>query len=312
MIWLIGAGPMALEYSKVLNALNIKYIVIGRSQKSAQQFSLESKISVFIGGLSKFLALKPTIPSKAIITVNVEELKSTCIQLIKYGVKSILLEKPGGINFKEIDKLYYYTKEKNVDVRIAYNRRYYSSTLKAKELIKSDGGVQSFNFEFTEWTHLIDKLKKSDEVLKNWFFLNSSHVVDLAFHLGGLPIQMSSYVSDIITWNKSPSIFSGAGKTRGGSIFSYQANWQSAGRWSVELLTARGKYILCPLEKLSFQKKSHLETQEIKLNSKFDKDFKPGLYAQLNAFINFPDENLLSLSDHYAMLSFYKKIYGSN
>ena len=32
MLWLIGAGRMALEYSKVLSAQNIKYIVIGRSK----------------------------------------------------------------------------------------------------------------------------------------------------------------------------------------------------------------------------------------------------------------------------------------
>jgi pyruvate/2-oxoglutarate dehydrogenase complex dihydrolipoamide dehydrogenase (E3) component len=33
MIWIVGAGPLAFEYSKVLKAINVKYIVIGRSKK---------------------------------------------------------------------------------------------------------------------------------------------------------------------------------------------------------------------------------------------------------------------------------------
>ena len=313
MLWLVGAGAIALEYTKVLNALNIEFSVIGRSQKSAKQFSSKSGIEVFSGGLSKFLKSKPTKASRAIVAVNVTELKSICIELINYGVKNILLEKPGGVNTKEVGQLYEFNRKKKANIRIAYNRRYYSSTFKAKELIKIDGGVQSFNFEFTEWTHRSEKfINMNDQVLRNWFFANSTHVVDLAFYLGGLPNKLTSYVSDNITWNNSPSIFCGAGKTKDGVIFNYQANWQSSGRWSVELLTARGKYILRPLEKLFFQKRGCLEIEEIKLNSKLDKDFKPGFYSQLKAFINDTNENLLSLSRHHSMLDLYNHISGKN
>jgi predicted dehydrogenase len=310
MLWLVGAGDLAVDYAKVLNALNLKYSVIGRGHKSANLFSLKTGVDVFFGGLSKFLKNKPTIVNKVIVAVNVEELKSVCIELIKYGVKHILLEKPGGLNIKEIRELHTYARRKKADVKIAYNRRYYSSTLKAKELIKRDGGVQSFNFEFTEWINIVEKLGKNDQVLRNWFLANSSHVVDLAFYLGGLPKKINSHVSRKITWNKSPSIFCGAGISRSGAIFSYKANWQSAGRWSVELLTVKGKYTLCPLEKLFFQKRGSLDIKEVSLHSKFDKNFKPGFYLQLKAFINNNDVNLLPLSKHYSMLRIYNKICG--
>ena len=185
--------------------------------------------------------------------------------------------------------------------------------IKVKELIKRDGGVQNFNFNFTERTHLTEKLGYSKQVLRNQFFLNSTHVIDLAFYLGGVPKKITSYVSNNITWNKSPSIYCGAGKTKQGAMFSYNANYKSTGRWSVELLTAKGKYTLCPLEKLFFQKRGSIKIQEIKLNSKLDENFKPGFYAQLKAFINNEsDDNLLSISSHYLMLSFYKKISGKN
>ena len=123
MLWLVGAGAIALEYAKVLNALNIEFSVIGRSQKSAKQFSSKSGIEVFSGGLSKFLKSKPTKASRAIVAVNVTELKSICIELINYGVKNILLEKPGGVNTKEVGQLYEFNRKKNANIRIAYNRR---------------------------------------------------------------------------------------------------------------------------------------------------------------------------------------------
>jgi hypothetical protein len=312
MLWLIGSGDLALEYAKVLKKLNIKYSVIGRGKKSAQKFTSITGVKVFLGGLSKFLDTNPDCASKAIVCVNIEELKVTSKNLIKFGVKNILIEKPGGINIEEVNDLNKFVRKKNVNVKIAYNRRFYSSVIKVKKLIKRDGGLQNFNFDFTEWTHLLGKLNKNEKVLKNWFFANSTHVVDLAFYLGGKPKKINSYVSKNFFWNKSPSLFCGAGITDEGAMFSYHANWQSAGRWSLELFTAKGKYTLCPLEKLFFQKKGSLKIQEIKLNSKLDKNFKPGFYAQLKAFINQPDDSLLSLSEHCSMLSFYKKIADFN
>ena len=163
MLWLVGSGSIALEYAKVLNELKVKYFVIGRGKQSAQRFNSITKTDVFVGGLSKFLSTKPQIPNKVINCVSIEQLKSTSLELLKYGVKNILLEKPGGCSIQEINELNKNSKKRRADIRIAFNRRYFASTQKLKKLIKRDGGVLSFNFDFTERTDLIEKEKKAIE-----------------------------------------------------------------------------------------------------------------------------------------------------
>ena len=69
------------------------------------------------------------------------------------------------------------------NVYIAYNRRFYASVLEAKRRIDEDGGLSSFIFEFTEWSHSITNLDKTKFQLNNWFIGNSTHVIDAAFFL---------------------------------------------------------------------------------------------------------------------------------
>ena len=192
-IWLIGAGQMAVDYHKVLNDLEVPFTVVGRGESSAKIFSERTGVRPFIGGLDNFLTTNPEKCTHAIVAVGVETLAYTTSLLLEYGIPNILVEKPAGLNKKEIRFVTKLPKEKNAKVYVAYNRRFYASVLKAKEIIEADGGVKSFNFEFTEWAHEIEPLKKAEGVKENWFLTNSTHVVDLAFHLGGKPKKISSF-----------------------------------------------------------------------------------------------------------------------
>ena len=148
-IWLIGAGNMALDYSKVLNALDVNYDVIGRSKKSSEIFFKNTGKKTFKGGLFKYLETKPSLCNSAIVAVNIDQLFNTTKNLLNYGVKNILVEKPGGLNFFELKDLSDTASSLNANIYIAYNRRFYASVSKLKEIIENGCGVQSFNFEFT-------------------------------------------------------------------------------------------------------------------------------------------------------------------
>ncbi len=308
MIWIIGAGGMAREYAKVLNALDRKFICIGRGEKSAKEFEESTGVPAFVGGLDKYLEDKPTLPEAVIVATVEKSHVPNCLALMKYGVKRILCEKPGFLYPNELDEVVKLSKEKGADIFYAYNRRFYSSVLAAEKIIEEDGGILSFNFEFTEWGHVIATYGFPKETLDNWFYANSTHVVDLAFFLGGNPVEMTCFSKDEIDWHK-PSNFAGVGKTDKGALFNYQANWNAPGRWAVELLTAKHRIYLKPMEQLQLQDKGSVKVYPVEIDDHLDKEFKPGFYLETKAFLDGDCGRLCSMEqqkNHTEMI--YKNI----
>lgn len=310
MIWLIGAGGMAKDYSAVLNDLHLNYMVIGRGKDSAISFERETGISVITGGVKNALESGLEAPEFAIVATGVEMLADNCLTLIKGGVKKILVEKPGGMNSEEISVLVSNAKKAGATILVAYNRRFFSSVLKAKEIIAADGGVSSFNFEFTEWSHVIENLTKADGVMEEWFTANSSHVVDLAFYLGGIPEQISCYTSGSLNWHKRSSNFAGSGIAKTGALFSYHANWQAPGRWGIEILTRKHRLYLRPMEQLQRQKLGSITLESVEIDNELDTKYKPGLYLMVKAFLNEENSNLCSIEQQFNLMDTYNRIAG--
>ena len=199
---------------------------------------------------------------------------------------------------KEIDLLRQY---------IAYNRRFYSSVQKAIEIINENGGALSFHFEFTEWIHKIPATKKTAGIIHEWFLANSTHVIDLAFFLCGKPKKLTGYALAGFPWHNGSSIFTGAGVTEKNALLSYHANWESAGRWGIEILTAKNRLYLRPLEKLSIQNIEEIDTANVIIDDTLDIKFKPGYYLQDKSFLE-DKKNLPDIQEQIHMLAWYEKI----
>lgn len=298
-VLLVGAGIMAQDYTRVLNSLKVPFTVVGRGVSSAAVFKENTGADVIKGGLTNYLKRDPSLPDAAIIAVSVEQLAEITMMLLERGVKRILVEKPAGINSEEIARIAVSAKKQNAQVFVAYNRRFYAATTKAREIIAADGGVTSFNFEFTEWSHVIEPLKADPVVKMNWFLANSTHVVDLAFFLGGEPSEISSYTAGSLSWHPSAASFAGAGKTGDGALFSYQANWAAPGRWGVEMLTNRHRLIFRPMEQLHIQEIGSVAINKVEIDDELDQKYKPGLYRQVESFFSSQvSGDLLRIDDH--------------
>lgn len=310
-VLLVGAGYMGKEYCKVLKAQSVEFAVVCRSEASADKFSDEMGIRAIAGGVANALLTLEVIPQYAVVAVNVDQLANTVITLIQHGIKDILVEKPAGLNRKDIENVYRIAAEAKASVYVAYNRRFYAATEKALEIITQDGGVSSVNFEFTEWGYTVEETSHPAEVKEEWLLANSSHVIDLAFFFGGEPAEMSSYHAGSLSWHSRASKYAGSGVTNKGVLFSYQANWNAPGRWAVEVLTNEHRLYFRPMERLSIQNKGSVKVEDVVIDDHLDVDFKPGLYKQVQAFLSEEkDTRLLAIADQVKHLEFYERIEG--
>jgi predicted dehydrogenase len=182
--------------------------------------------------------------------------------------------------------------------------------LAAEEIIREDGGVVSFNFEFTEWLDAIKGVHTDDEI-GDIFLSNSSHVIDLALFLGGNPREISCFskIEGHQFDDNVSRIFVGAGISVSNAFFSYQANWKAPGRWSVEMLTSKHRLIFRPMEQLHIQQMKSMAIDKVDIDDTLDKLYKPGLYREVDAFLTHNmEDRFLTIHDQVQQCTYYKQI----
>lgn len=300
---LVGAGPMAIAYARVLDALERPFTTVGRGSASAAQFEADTGHRVHRGG---FASLGHPVHT-AIVATGVAELAAVTSGLIDAGASRILVEKPGALDHAELARLAARAAARGAQVYVAYNRRFYGATRIAQRLIAEDGGVTSFSFEFTEWSHEIVTLRTAAPIKAAWLLANSSHVLDLAFFLGGQPSALAAFAQGGTSWHPSGSVYAGAGRTDRGALFSYQANWEAPGRWGVEVQTKRRRFIFRPMEKLHVMTIGSVAITEHPLEDDLDSRFKPGIYRQLESFLG-DAAGLPTLAEQVEHAALYERI----
>ena len=149
-----------------------------------------------------------------------------------------------------------------------------------------------------------------------------------------IPTKMSSTIGGVgeIEWHSCGSIFAGhgqMGKTGNDAIFTYCADWNAPGRWSVYVNTEKHKLIFMPLEKLKIQDKGSIQIKDVEIeDEQIDIDFKPGLFKEVEAFLTCDTgeacecdeqgkrgkglENLCMLKDQINRMDVFAKISGEN
>lgn len=298
-VFLIGTGQMAIDYFAVLKDQNYDTTVIGRGEESAIKFEAKTGVKPFVGGLQEYIK-NNSLPANAyvIIATGTEALMSSLLLALQGGAFKVLIEKPAAISIEELIENEEKFKLYSNNVFVAYNRRFYASVIEVQKMIEEDGGLQTMHFEFTEWAHKIEPLTKAVGVKENWFFANSTHVVDLAFYLAGKPMNWQGYSkAGKLKWH-SKTNFTGAGITDKDVLFSYLSNWESAGRWAIELLTEKRRIYLKPMESITVQEKGSVILIEHKFDDSLDFLFKPGLFRQTLAFLKEENIGILKIEEH--------------
>ena len=309
LLWLIGAGPMAREYARVLSALGKEFSVIGRSEASAAAFEESVGVPVQRGGLLSALS-ESTPPDVAIVAVGIDQLATAASALAVAGTRRLLVEKPAGLDSEEVRSLQLIVCEAGAEVFVGYNRRHYGSVATARRMIAEDGGLTSCLFEVTEHSEAIAGLDKAQAVKASWFMANTSHVIDLVISLAGAPVELTARTFGSLPWHPTASQFVGSGLTEWGIPFSYHGDWEAPGRWGVEVCTRERRLVLRPLEELHMIVRGSAMMEKVHIDDRLDREFKPGLYRQTVAFLEEDDQIVCRLADHARNCEVYDRMAG--
>ena len=303
-IWVIGTGNMAGEYSTILKSMGLKFTVVARSKVSATKFKLLHNVeSICDVGVQQALSIAAKTPPKfVIVATSHDSLFDISKLLISNQIENVLIEKPAALSIEECERYKDLLHVYSANIQVAYNRRCLPSVSRLKEEIKTDP-LRYAHFNFSEWIDVIESDGHSEQSLKNWFFLNCTHIIDLAFFVMGRPKILASHVSGGLPWHPAGHTFSGSGATVTGCLFSFNSVWGGPTRWELEFYSQKAKYVLSPVEILT--KSNSIEKNEVLVNSN-DGEFKPGLHEQVQKFL--ACSNICSLNEHLDNLKFYNAI----
>jgi predicted dehydrogenase len=306
---LIGAGSIADAYAAGLRKLQIKDVtVISRDPDKTAQFCAKHGFKPVSGGFEKNLASAEKA-DLVIITTQEHMLANATAIAIESGQHNILVEKPVSIDHKKILSLA--GKIRDQKVRVAYNRLLYPNFYKLKELVEEEGGATSCRYTFTEWPHLFDFVKYNPNIFRYAGITDCLHPITMAHELIGMPSELNYNRLGKLDWHPSGSIFTGSGVTGSGVPFSYHADWESAGRWSIEIMTRMNAYRLMPLEDLYVCHKASVNWEKVPFKVAFP-DVKQGIAEEVASMLDGskgrPEPMKLERAAEYNRLA--EKIFG--
>ena len=282
-VLLVGNGKMAEAYANVLKALDIPFVVCGRNQKHIDEFSLKHNAHNTLP-LSKVTAEELLKFRFSIIATAMETLAGITEEFLHRGAKKILVEKPAALTLEQANNLAKQSKEKNAIVRIALNRRFYSSVGMLKQILTKEKSVCAF-FDFTDDSASIAEAIFHADAKKRWALANSVHVIDTVSYLLGrsTDIHAQYFGKNELYWHANAATFMGTALF-GNTPTTYVTSWVCPGRWNIEIMTNQGRYKLSPMEKLQVMMPGQYQWVDVDIDNELDLQFKPGVYRMVQSF----------------------------
>jgi predicted dehydrogenase len=306
-IAIVGAGYMAQEHARALNSINVELVgVCSRTAHRAEALARTYNIPVYETITEMYAATRADA-----VVVAVPEFSTPAVCQESFGFPWVcLLEKPVGLNLEVATRILDESRRARASAFVALNRRSYSATRRAiDELAKSDG-PRLISILDQEDQDAARAARQPEEVVQNWMYANSIHLIDYFTFLARgdiVSIQHSARWAP-----ESPRFVATMLRFSSGDIGVYQAVWNAPGPWGVAVTTPHLRLEMRPLERLSIQARGERRATEIEPDA-IDTEYKPGLHyqaEQLVAALEGRQANLATLEQAHRSMALCAEIYG--
>lgn len=306
-IAIVGAGYMAVEHARAFSAIEGVSIagVVGRSPERAQALAAEHGCPVYTDIETMYAG---SAADAVVVAVPELACRTVCEKVFEFPWVS-LLEKPVGRDYDEARILNDLCEQRGRSAFVALNRRSYHATREAQKLLAESEAPRFILVHDTQDTDAARQSGQPEEVVRNWMFANSIHLVDYIRQFGrgdivavDVPLAFDA---------EKPHSVSATVTFSSGDRAVYLGAWNLPGPWYVTVANEAMRIELRPLEAVSFQRRGERALTPVE-GCATDSTFKPGLYHQAQQFVNAVNGEpsmLASLADATKSMQLVAQIY---
>lgn len=272
----VGAGRMAREHARAFRNIGDVALVgiASRTAERAQQAARDFSIGGVYGSVDELVSeTKPDV-----LVVAVPEHFTVAVMRECVGrVPVILVEKPVGLDLVDCRAVRDLSGSAATKVFVGLNRRCYGATRSALQALSGDGGCRFIEVHDQEDIAAARAAGRHEDVIRNWMFANSIHMIDFFCIFGRGDVVEIDIVKP---WaGNAPAHVVVALKFSSGDEGLYHAVWNIPGPWACSVTTQSRRVEMRPVEHARLQLNGSRELSDLP-EDPWDRDFKPGFRRQ--------------------------------
>ncbi|RTL56002.1 MAG: Gfo/Idh/MocA family oxidoreductase [Rhodocyclaceae bacterium] len=309
-IAVIGAGNMAREHLKAFAHVGGVTLtgIYSRTRSRAEEVAADYPGMEVCNSVEELY--QRTGADLVIVTVRELSMAAVAAEAFCFPWK-VLLEKPAGYDLADAKRIVDAAAGREGEVFVALNRRAYGSTRNALSAL---AGCDAPRFvkvlDQQDQAAARDIYGEPPEVVKNYMFANSIHLIDY-FHVFGR--GEITDVTSVVPWTpEQPGMVVASIRFSSGDIGLYEGCWDGPGPWMVTVTHRELRAEMRPLEQLTLQRRGERKLVSVD-GDPLDTALKPGLGWQARqalAAVRGEAHSLPTLADSWKSMVLVAKIFG--
>ena len=280
---IIGAGAVAREHARAFQAQPGVELVSVHSRTAAKADMLAAEFLIGHSARSISELYEVGRPDLVVVAVTIPATRQVCLTCLEHEAP-LLVEKPLGLNLQECEEIVARASEQGRQGYVAFNRRHYASTQWVKDGLASVDSQRFIRIEDQEDTDAASRDGHAREVLENWMYANSIHMIDLARQFGRGQIVRVSPVRPYSGPRDTLAVVAEI-EFDSGDFALYECVWNAQGPWAATVHTRERRFEMRPVEAAQYQTRQD-RTRHAMPVADVDQAYKPGFFMQARAAIS--------------------------
>ena len=304
---IIGAGAMAREHIIAFQAIDGVDVVgiQNRTKSKAEALATEFKIPFVAENVDDLY--ESTEAELVVMAVYEPAIFDTAMKAFSKPW-AVLMEKPIGLDLEEARSVAEAAGDKPVFVGL--NRRTLASTILAYNDLALRNSPRFIHVQDQQNLEAARAIGHEENVVQNWMYANSIHLVDYIRHFGRGEIREVDVLS---SWNADePGLVLAKIEFESGDVGLYEAQWHAPGPWACTVSDESRRWELRPLEQAVSQNAGERIRNEVDCSE--PEGIKPGFSEQAKRVIatlrGDAGAQVATIDDAIATTELVAKIYG--